>query len=179
MGGHSSLCCGAVEGRGLRCEFHSTLCSSVGEVPTALLDLFQQAPHDEMNRQHQQRLIEKLANTAETSFAQHAPDQNHIQLQTKMNNQAKVRPSTRSSNPDEVEVTSYADLEGTRAKRAEKDPAKVVKGDGRRGRKGKSVAQELDTTEPEPNTLVQIDMTLVAEDAFRPEPWRAFVPRIW
>ncbi|KAL9071620.1 MAG: hypothetical protein Q9157_005393 [Trypethelium eluteriae] len=129
--------------------------------------------------QHQQRLIEKLANTAETSFAQHAPDQNHIQLQTKMNNQAKVRPSTRSSNPDEVEVTSYADLEGTRAKRAEKDPAKVVKGDGRRGRKGKSVAQELDTTEPEPNTLVQIDMTLVAEDAFRPEPWRAFVPRIW
>jgi DDE superfamily endonuclease len=55
---------------------------------TSLLNLIKQDPHDETNKQRQQRLVQKLANAAEMSFAQHAPRPGphsvHVQDTTKL-----------------------------------------------------------------------------------------------
>jgi hypothetical protein len=61
-----------------------------------------------------------------------------------MNNEAKVRRSTKSVVLGKAKVMSYKDIEEARAKRAAKDAAK---GKGKRGRKRKSTTQEADESE--------------------------------
>jgi hypothetical protein len=85
---------------------------------------------------------------------------------TRMNNEAKVRRSTRSVVLGKAKVMSFEDIEVARAARAAKE---VIKGKGKRGRKRKSVASEADEPEPEPE---------VARIIEGPEPWRAPVARM-
>lgn len=71
---------------------------------------------------------------------------------TRINNEAKVRRSTRPIVLGKAKVMSFEDIEVARAARAAKD---VIKGKGKRGRKRKSVVLEPDDTdktdaEPEP-----------------------------
>jgi hypothetical protein len=68
-----------------------------------------------------------------------------------MNNEAKVRRSTRSVVVGKAKVMSFEDIEVARAARTAKD---VTKGKGKRGRKRKSVALEADEPEPEPESEV-------------------------
>lgn len=63
-----------------------------------------------------------------------------------MNNEAKVRRSTRSLVLGKAKVMSYEDIEEARAKRAVKD---ATKGKGKRGRKRKSAVLD---PEPEPES---------------------------
>lgn len=58
-----------------------------------------------------------------------------------MNNEAKVRRSTKSVILGKVKVLSYEDIEKVRAKRAAKEEAIV--GKGKRGRKRKSAEEEV------------------------------------
>lgn len=64
-----------------------------------------------------------------------------------MNNEAKVRRSTKSLVLGKAKVMSYEDLEVARAKRVAKDAAKT-KGKSKRGPKPKSAAPEADALQP-------------------------------
>jgi hypothetical protein len=93
-----------------------------------------------------QRHVQKLANAAHMSFAHRALLDDENQLLTRMNNEAKVRRSTKSVVLGKAKVMSYEDIEEARTKRAAKDAAK---GKGKRGRKRKSTTQEADESEAE------------------------------
>ena len=70
-----------------------------------------------------------------------------IHFLRKVDNEAKVRWSTKSLVLGKAKVISYEDLEEARAKRAAKDAAKA-KGKGKHGPKPKSPAPEADALEP-------------------------------
>jgi hypothetical protein len=65
---------------------------------------------------------------------------------TKMNNEAKVRQSTKLIVLGKAKVISFKDIEVARAARATKE---VIKGKGKRGRKRKSAAVEADEPDSE------------------------------
>ena len=133
---------------------------------TTLHNLVKQDTHtlNETNIQRLQRHIEKLANAAQISFAEHTLLHNQNQFLTR-NNEAKVRRSTKLVILGKAKVMSYEDIEEARAKRA----AKEVKGKEKRGEKRKSAALEADEPEPEPKVVRMIEA---------PVPWRAPVARM-
>ncbi len=81
-----------------------------------------------------------MANAARVSLAKSAIQSDQIRFLLKINDEAKVRRSTKSIILGKAKVMSYEDLEEARSKRAEKEAAKSAKGKGRRGRKPKNIA---------------------------------------
>jgi hypothetical protein len=170
----------------------------------SLLDQIRQAPHDEASKQQHKKLVQKLGNAAQTSFAQQTLDQDHIHFLTKMNNEAKTRRSTKSAILGKARVMTFEDLEAARTKRAEKEAAKEAKGKAKSGRKPKSVPAEtrkattkkgkrgrksksvVSEPEPEPelepqqtrNAPMQTSGTNVTE-ATAVDSWKAPVARMW
>jgi hypothetical protein len=103
--------------------------------------------------QRLERHVQKLAHAAQVAFnetaflsAECALLDNRNQVLTKMNNEAKVRRSTRSLVLGKAKVMSFEDIEVARAARAAKD---VIKEKGKRGRKRKSTTIEADEPEPD------------------------------
>jgi hypothetical protein len=115
-----------------------------------------------------------------------------------INNEAKVRRSTKSLVLGKAKVMSYEDLEEARAKRAEKEAAKEAKGKGKRGRNRKRATPETDASEPdepdepEPSakmmrmsiapsraSVVQMSGAPAGEAEMVPHLWRAPVARMW
>ena len=153
---------------------------------TSLLNLIKQDPHNEMNQARYQR----LANAAQTSFAQQALDQDQIQFLAEMNNEAKGRRKTKSHILGNARVMSFEDIEAARAKRVEQDVAKEAKGKRKRGRP-KSVVPEAEATVDkgkrkkrksamlEEATMVQTSGTHSVEEESAPQPWRAPVAWMW
>lgn len=123
---------------------------------------------DEMSKQRLQRHIQKFAIAVETCFAERALQRKQIHFLKKVNNEAKVRRSTKSLVLGKAKVMSYEDLEEARAKRAAKDAAKA-KGKGKRGRKRKSSTPDADASEPKAK---------VARTSEEPELVRAPVARM-
>jgi len=126
----------------------NSLCEQQGEVlqtpvtSEALTSLHNLIKEDaeagnEMAKQRLHRHIQKFANAAQTSFAERALQREQIRFLRNINNEAKVRRSTKSLVIGKAKVMSYEDLEEARAKRTAKDAAKA-KGKGTRGRKRKS-----------------------------------------
>ena len=114
----------------------------------SLYNLVRQDAHtNRTSTQCLQRHVQKLANAAQISFAERALLWDQNQLLTRINNEAKVRRSTKSVVLEKAKVMSYENIEEARAKRAAKE---VIKGKGKRGRKRKSAALEADEPEPEP-----------------------------
>ena len=70
--------------------------------------------------------------------------ENRIQFLTTINNEAKVRRSTKSLVLGKAKIMSYEDLEEARAKRVEKESTQAAKGKKKRGRKRKSSPPELE-----------------------------------
>jgi len=100
-----------------------------------------------LNRTSIQRLerhVQKLANAAQISFAERALLHDQNQMLTRMNNEAKVRRSTRSIVLGKAKVMSFEDIKVARKARATKE---VIKGKGKRGWKRKSAALEADELE--------------------------------
>ncbi|KAF2855343.1 hypothetical protein T440DRAFT_504761 [Plenodomus tracheiphilus IPT5] len=169
------------------------------EALASLLTLVKQDPHDEISTTRHQKLVQKLANAAEVSFAQQALDQDQIQLLSKMNNEARTHWKTKSEilGKGKARVMSYEDIEAARAKRAEQEANRHAQGKRKRGRpkriaveavaeeeaeatadKGarknpKRAAQEAD----EPLALQASVIHVIEESA--PEPYRAPVARMW
>ena len=91
-----------------------------------------------MNNQRLQRLVQKLTNAAQLSFAERALLQ-HNQFLAQINNEAKTRRSTKSEVLGTARVMSYEDLDKARAARAAKEAKTAdTAGERKRGRKRKS-----------------------------------------
>jgi hypothetical protein len=104
--------------------------------------------------QRLERHVQKLANATQISFAERALLYDQNQMLTRVNNEAKVRRSTRSIVRGKAKVMSFEDIEVARAARAAKE---VIKGKAKRGRKRKSTAleaEESEADEPEPEPKV-------------------------
>lgn len=86
-------------------------------------DLIKQDAHTlhEMSIQRLRRHVQKLANAAQTSFAERTLLHDRIQFLSSMNNEAKRCRSTKSMVLGRAKVMSYEDLEEARVKRAAKD----------------------------------------------------------
>jgi hypothetical protein len=136
----------------------------------SLHDLIKQDAHTlgGTNVQRRERYIQKLANAAQASFAERAildaerallHDQNQTLIS--MNNEAKVRRSTRSIVLGKAKVMSFEDIEVARAARAAKE---VNKGKGKRGRKRKSTALEEDEPEAEAEAEAEPEVTPAAKE---------------
>ena len=130
----------------------------------SLHNLIKQDAHalDETSKQRLQRHQQKLANAAQTSFSEHALLQDQNRFLTRMNNEAKVRRSTKSVVLGKAKVMSYEDIEEARAKRAAK--AQAAAGKGKRGRKRKSPAEEAGAPESAKAKVARMSEAQVAED---------------
>jgi hypothetical protein len=87
-------------------------------------------------RQSLQRHLQKLTKAAKTSIARGALQQERIQFLLDINNEAKVRRSTKSLVLGKARVMSYEDLEAARAKRMEQETGRAAKTKRRGKRKG-------------------------------------------
>jgi hypothetical protein len=129
---------------------------------------------NKMSKAHLQRHVQKLASAAQVSFAEWALLKDRNQFLFKINNEAKVRRSTKSLMLGKAKVMSYEDLEKARAKRAAKERAAAEKGKGKRGRKCKAPAQgEEETILPQPEEGLSAPANRTARSKARPTPWRA------
>ena len=117
--------------------------------------------------------MQKLAHAAQISFAERAFLYNQNQMLTRMNNEPKVRRSTKPLVLGTAKVMSFEDIEVARAARAAKE---VIKGKGKRGRKRKSAA--LEAGEPEPDEPELEPEPEVARMIDEPVLWRAPVARM-
>jgi hypothetical protein len=166
------------------------------EALASLLTLVKQDPHDEISTTRHRKLVQKLANAAEVSFAQQAHDQDQIQLLSKMNDEARTRRKTKSEIKGKARVMSYEDIEAARAKRAEQEANKQAQGKRKRGRpkhiaveavvEGETEATADKGTrkklkraqEAEEALALQVSVAHVAEES-APQPYRAPVARMW
>ncbi|KAF2195057.1 hypothetical protein K469DRAFT_722393 [Zopfia rhizophila CBS 207.26] len=123
----------------------------LSEALTSLLTLIKQDPHDEKSAKRHPRLVQKLANAAEISFAQQALNQDQIQFLSKINDEAKTRRKTKS------EILGKARAEAI-------------------ANKGKCKKRKRATQEAEE---VQTSGTHIAEVESAPQPYRAPVARMW
>ena len=112
--------------------------ASVGipaETLTSLHNLIKQdacaAAFDDAGIQRLQRRVEKLASAAKISPAKQSLLQDCNRLLYRINNEAKVRRSTRSLVIGMAKVMSYEDLSKARAARIAKDKAAADKGKGK------------------------------------------------
>jgi hypothetical protein len=99
---------------------------------------------DETSKQKLVRHLQKGTKAFQKSSALEKLQKDRIQFLTTINNEAKVRRSTKSLVLGKAKVMSYEDLEEARAKRVVKDAVKEAKGKGERGRKRKSSPPELE-----------------------------------
>ncbi|KAI1529798.1 DDE-1 multi-domain protein [Pyrenophora tritici-repentis] len=147
---------------------------------------------NETNKRNLQRHLHKLAKAVQLSLAKGALQQNHIQFLLTVNNEAKVRRSTKSLVLGKAKVMGYEELVEAREKRVEKEAAQKAKGKGKRGRKRTSAAVEDDTAEPktkatrvtgelEPATTPATTATVAAVVGSKtaPAPWRAPVAQMY
>lgn len=111
------------------------------------------------------------------SFTKGTLQQDQIRFLITINDEAKVRWSTKLGVLGKVKVMSYKDLVAKRAKRKAKEQDKAKgKGKRKRGQKRKS-PEEAGTLEPKAK-VARISEAQVEEDGITPEPWRAPVARM-
>jgi hypothetical protein len=95
---------------------------------------------EDAKRQDLERHLQKLTKAAQTSIARNVLQQERIQFLLSVNNEAKVRRSTKSIVLGKAKVMSYEDLAAARTKRMEKEASKSARRKTR-GRKRKGRAQ--------------------------------------
>ena len=111
------------------------------EALTSLHDLIKKELNDP-SKDRIQRHVQKLASAAKISFAKQTLFQDQNRFLSTINNEAKIRRSTRSVFLGKAKVMSYKDLEEARAKCVTKETATASK--GKRGRKCKRPALEAE-----------------------------------
>ena len=87
---------------------------------------------DETNKQNLRKQVQDLANAIQMFFAKHALQQDQIRFLITINDEAKLRRSTKSNVLGKANVMSYEDLVAKRIERdaKEQDKAKVKGGNG-------------------------------------------------
>lgn len=134
------------------------------EAVASLRRLIEQDAHllDETDKQRLQSRLQKLTNATQLSFAERSllRQENHFLM--KINNEAKVRRSTRLTVVGTARVMSYEDLERARVERDRKETEKEAKKAEKKAKKAEKEAKKV-----------------VKVTAEAPEPWRAPVARMW
>jgi REP element-mobilizing transposase RayT len=102
---------------------------------------------DETSKRNLQRHLHKLAEATQLSLAKGSLQENHIRFLLTVNNEAKVRRSTKSLVLGKAKVMGYEELVEAGEKRVKKEAAQRAKGKGKRGWKHTSAAVEDDTAE--------------------------------
>lgn len=145
---------------------------------------------DGTERHSLQRHLQKLTKAATTSSARGALQQERIQFLLDINNEAKVRRSTKSLVLGKARVMSFEDLEAARAKRAEKEASKAAKNKRGGKRKGGTGAQgtcipgtaaeaaQIEAREPA-DVALQVAGTQAEDSLLAPCPGRAPVAQMW
>jgi hypothetical protein len=182
-------------------------CTVSAEALTSLHDLIKQDTQtldktnihtlDKTNIERLQRHIETFADAAHECFAERTLFRKQNRFLTSINDEAKVRRSTKSVKVGEAKVMSYEDIEEARRKRVAND---AIKGRGKCDRKKKGAAVEIGRPESEPEPEMasavkevmgykrkgarkwknnsQEDKPKVAPVIEVSEPWRAPVARM-
>lgn len=103
--------------------------------------IIQQDAHalDETSKQNLARHLQKCAKAFQKSSAQSVLQEDRIQFLTTINNEAKVRRSTKSLVLGKAKVMSFEDLEEARAKRIVKESTQAAKGKAKRGRSARAI----------------------------------------
>lgn len=135
---------------------------------------------DKQSTQRVQRHVQKLASAAQISFAECALLREQNQFLSEINQEAKVRRSTRSLVLGKAKVMSYEDLEVARENRAAKDKVTAAgKGKGKGSRKRKCAAPEADVAEPNAKVVRTSTVRKAAKDKDLVMPWKAPVARMY
>jgi predicted Fe-Mo cluster-binding NifX family protein len=139
----------AIEATVEACPQDTVLCTPVTPVSEAALISLQDRilkcdAHalDDVSKENLNKHIQKITKAARVCLAKSAIQNDQIRFLLKINNEAKVRRSTKSEILGRAKVMSFEDLEEARSKRAQKEDAKNAKGKGKRGRKPKIVVLE-------------------------------------
>lgn len=115
------------------------------EALTSLLNIIKQVSDDETCRQHKERLQRKVTNAAQTFLAKNALLEDRNQFLTNINDEGKVRRSTKSGILGKARVMSYEDLEKARAERALKEAAKETKKAAKEAKQGSKEVKKVAT----------------------------------
>lgn len=115
---------------------------------SSLLDLMKRIPHDEANRAFHQKLQQKHINATQLCFAERALLQTQNQFLTEINNEGKVRRSTKSKvlGKGKARIMLWDDLDAARAALAAKEKEKEEK---KARRAAKPAEQEVKSAEKE------------------------------
>ena len=156
---------------------------------------------DESHKQRLQKHVQKLANATQLSFAERALLFEQKEFLAKINNEAKVRRTTKAKIIGTARVMCYEDLEKARAERAAKDAEKEAASNARKAKKAKKESRAMPTAEEATAgrakrglkrkipteadvaettaTGVQICQTQADEEDISARPWQAPVARMW
>jgi len=161
------------------------------EAVASLRILIEQDAHlqDDTSRQRLRRRLQKLTNATQLSFAERALLQDQNAFLNRINNEAKVRRSTKSEIIGTARVMSFEDLERARTARSVKDAEKAAKKARNAARKfargtvdtaRAGSGEEInfitrDVPAPEAHTVD----AHVGEGQTAAEPYRAPVARMW
>jgi hypothetical protein len=153
------------------------------EAVASLRILIEQDAHlqDDTSRQRLRRRLQKLTNATQLSFAERALLQDQNAFLNRINNEAKVRRSTKSEIIGTARVMSFEDLERARTARSMKDAEKAAKKARTAARK---IARETARAGSGEETIVPASEshtvdTQMGEGHTAAEPFRAPVARMW
>lgn len=98
---------------------------------------------DKIDKGKLERHLQKPTKSAQTSIVRGNLQQDRVQFLLKVNNEAKVRRSTKSIVLGKAKVMSFEDLVKARTKRAEKETNDLAKNRRSRGRSAKTEYRRL------------------------------------
>jgi glutamine synthetase type III len=113
---------------------------------SSLLNLMKRIPDNEANRQLRQKLHQKHINATQLCFAERALMETQNQFLTEINNEGKVRLSTKSKVLGTAKVMAWDDLDKARAELAAKEQEKEEK---KARREAKNAEKEVKNAEKE------------------------------
>ena len=105
------------------------------------------------SKQNLVKYLQKCTKAFQKSTALSVLQENRIQFLTTINDEAKVRRSTKSLVLGKAKVMSYEDLVEAREKRVVKEATRAAKGKGKRSRKRKSSTLEVEEDTAEEDTV--------------------------
>ena len=172
------------------------------EALTSLLNIIKLVSDNETSRQHKERLQQKVTTAAQTFLAKNALLEDRNQFLTKINDEGKVRRSTKSETLGNARVMSFEDLEKARAERVIKEAtkeakkaAKEAKEAAKEAKEGVKEVKKLATAvrrtrsrkcksgeeggTPELKAIVVRTSEAKVENEVTLQPWRAPVARMW
>ena len=163
---------------------------------TLLLNMIKQVPDNgTTSRQHKERLQQKVTAAAQTFLATNALLEERNHFLTNINDEGKVRRSSKSEIIGKARVMSYEDLEKARAERAMKEAAKEAKRVAKEAKEGaekvqkvtaaskrKDVQKRKSTEEAralESDARITRMCGVQLENDTPPKQWRAPVAQMW